>query len=199
VATATAFPPGAHEDAQKHRVLSGLYLLRAPNNVDEIRGILAGTNGRRPMPVCVGFSIFEGCDQGRFDFPAVDEVDGRLVSRAAYRGGHEVLLVGYEDDVREKGGGRFLVRNSWGEGWGDGGYGTVPYAYVECFCNEAGTILQDVVDYLGDGYNGLHTVPQLDVAGRRTPRRKKRISRILLNILGAAVLVAVTWILAKIF
>ena len=199
VATATAYPPGAHEDAQKHRVLSGLYLLRAPNNVDEIRGILAGANGRRPMPVCVGFSIFEGCDRGRFDFPDVDEIDGRLASRAAYKGGHEVLLVGYEDDVREKGGGRFLVRNSWGEEWGDGGYGTVPYAYVECFCNEAGTILQDVVDYLGDGYNGLHTVPQLDIAGMRTPRRGKRIAKVLLNILGAAILVAVTWILAKIF
>ena len=199
VATETAFPPGAHEDAQKHRVLSGLYLLRAPNNVDEIRGILAGTNGRRPMPVCVGFSIFEGCDQGHFDFPAVDEIDGRLASRAAYKGGHEVLLVGYEDDVREKGGGRFLVRNSWGEEWGDGGYGTVPYAYVECFCNEAGTILQDVVDYLGDGYNGLHTVPQLDAAGMRTPRRGKRIIKVILNVLGAAILVAATWILAKIF
>ena len=83
--------------------------------------------------------------------------------------------------------------------WGDGGYGTVPYAYVECFCNEAGTILQDVVDYLGDGYNGLHTVPQLDIADMRAPRRGKRIAKVLLNLLGAAVLVAVTWILAKIF
>ena len=47
------YPPGSDDDAKKHRVLSGLYLLPAPNNVDEIRGILAGVNDRRPMPVCV--------------------------------------------------------------------------------------------------------------------------------------------------
>ena len=39
-----AFPPGSDDDAKKHRVLSGLYQLRAPNNVDEMRGILAGLN-----------------------------------------------------------------------------------------------------------------------------------------------------------
>ena len=44
IEVAAGYPPGAHEDAQKHRVLSGLYLLRAPNNVDEMRGILAGAN-----------------------------------------------------------------------------------------------------------------------------------------------------------
>ena len=159
VAATAAFPPGSHEDARKHRVLSELYLLRAPNNVDEMRGILAGANHRRPMPICAGLATFEGCDGGgRFEFPATDEVNGKLFSKSAFKGGHEVLFVGYEDDPTEKGGGRFFVRNSWGEEWGDGGYGTVSYAYVECFCNEAGTILQDMVDYTGDGYNGLRTV-----------------------------------------
>ena len=57
---AVVFPPGTHEDAQKRRILSGLYLLGTPNNVDEIRGILAGVNGRRPMPVCVTVDVFEG-------------------------------------------------------------------------------------------------------------------------------------------
>lgn len=39
-------------------------------------------------------------------------------------GGHAVMTVGYDDAS-----GRFLVRNSWGEAWGDGGYCTIPYAY----------------------------------------------------------------------
>lgn len=41
-------------------------------------------------------------------------------------GGHAVMAVGY-DDEREV----IKIRNSWGEEWGDEGYGTLPYAYVE--------------------------------------------------------------------
>ena len=141
-----AFPPGAHEDARKHRVVNGLYILRAPNNVDEIRGILSGANGRRRMPVCVGVDVFEGCDGTTFAFPTCDP-DGRV---ASFKGIHEMLLVGYRDDKSFAGGGFFIVRNSWGTDWGKDGYGRIPYAYIECFCREAGTILQDLVDYVGE-------------------------------------------------
>ena len=147
-----SLPPGSLEDAVKHRVLTGLYLLRSPNNVDEIRGIVAGANGRRPMPVCVGLPLFEDCDGTDFRFPAGVESEGRLVSKNALKGVHEMLIVGFEDDRMVAGGGWFIVRNSWGSDWGKDGYGRVPYAYVECFCTEAGTILQDMVDYVGDGY-----------------------------------------------
>ena len=41
------------------------------------------------------------------------------------RGGHAVTAVGY-DDFQEV----FIVRNSWGEGWGDKGYFYMPYAYI---------------------------------------------------------------------
>jgi C1A family cysteine protease len=41
-------------------------------------------------------------------------------------GGHAVMAVGYDD---KKGVLRF--RNSWGTGWGEEGYGTLPYEYVE--------------------------------------------------------------------
>lgn len=200
---AVEYPPGAHEDACKHRVLAGLYLLRAPNNVDEMRGILAGANGRRPMPICVGLAIFDGCvENGRFEFPVAEEKDGRLVSQNAFRGVHEVLLVGYEDDSAEKGGGRFVLRNSWGNEWGDGGYGTVSYAYVECFSHEAGTILQDVVDYVGDGYNGLNTIPELDLQGVRVKSGKGKgnatSGRMFAIMAAVAVMTAViTWLVAK--
>ncbi len=40
-------------------------------------------------------------------------------------GGHAVLAVGYDDADQ-----RFLVRNSWGNHWGNGGYFTMPYAYL---------------------------------------------------------------------
>ena len=198
----TIFPPGTHEDAQKRRVLSGLYLLGTPNNVDEIRGILAGVNGRRPMPVCVTVDTFEGCDDGTFAFPSTREVDGNLASEASWRGRHGLLLAGYVDEAAYAGGGYFIVRNSYGEDWGEGGYGKMPYAYLECFALEAGTILQSMVDYAGDGYDGMRTVYDIDGsvianrAGRSHPSRKKR-PYAWMNLLAAVALVAGTWLVAR--
>jgi C1A family cysteine protease len=40
-------------------------------------------------------------------------------------GGHAVMAVGYDDATQ-----RFLVRNSWGTGWGLAGYFTLPYTYL---------------------------------------------------------------------
>ena len=39
-------------------------------------------------------------------------------------GGHAVLGVGYDDNLQ-----RIRFKNSWGIGWGDSGFGTLPYAY----------------------------------------------------------------------
>lgn len=40
-------------------------------------------------------------------------------------GGHAVTLVGYDLTTR-----KFLVRNSWGTGWGIGGHFWMPFDYV---------------------------------------------------------------------
>jgi C1A family cysteine protease len=40
-------------------------------------------------------------------------------------GGHAVMALGY-DDVHQW----YIVRNSWGSGWGDKGYFYMPYAYM---------------------------------------------------------------------
>ena len=40
-------------------------------------------------------------------------------------GGHAMLCVGYSDADKV-----FIVRNSWGEGWGDRGYCYIPYDYM---------------------------------------------------------------------
>lgn len=46
-------------------------------------------------------------------------------------GGHAICCVGY-DDTKVIGAqkGALLIRNSWGKGWGNQGYGWLPYAYV---------------------------------------------------------------------
>lgn len=78
--------------------------------------------------VAAGFAAVMGFPVFRFDrspdicFP---------VKTDAYEFGQAALIVGY-DDVRrirsEKG--AFLIQNSWGEDWGDQGFGWLPYRYV---------------------------------------------------------------------
>lgn len=52
------------------------------------------------------------------------------------QGGHSVLIVGYDDrlkivnpDTGRSSCGAFLLKNSWGTGWGLDGYGWLPYDY----------------------------------------------------------------------
>jgi hypothetical protein len=42
-------------------------------------------------------------------------------------GGHIVLLVGYDDGDPSTGGGYFICKNSWGTGWGEGGFFRISY------------------------------------------------------------------------
>lgn len=44
-------------------------------------------------------------------------------------GGHALLCYAYTDDIVSPGGGRFFFQNSWGQGWGNQGHGSIPYAY----------------------------------------------------------------------
>ncbi|WP_417909220.1 C1 family peptidase [Candidatus Electronema sp. PJ] len=49
--------------------------------------------------------------------------------------GHSVALVGYRKDAAFPGGGYFVFRNSW-NGWGDNGYGYMPFAYTLNYAND---------------------------------------------------------------
>jgi C1A family cysteine protease len=74
-----------------------------------------------------------------FGFPVYPEYDhplpGALIAfpgpGSHARGGHANVAVGYDDDLMIGGDkGALLVRNSWGTGWADAGYGWMSYRYV---------------------------------------------------------------------
>ena len=84
-------------------------------DLDAWKHWLAGTG-----PILAGFSV----DAAWMNATATDgRVDG--FDAATVRGGHAVTIVGYLPD------GWFIVRNSWGTGWGDGGFAYVSPGYIE--------------------------------------------------------------------
>ena len=70
-------------------------------------------------PVLVGLNVDHTWDNATATGGNLDAFQPSTV-----RGGHAVALVGYHPD------GRFIVRNSWGTGWGANGFGFASEAYV---------------------------------------------------------------------
>lgn len=83
------------------------------------------------LPSMFGFSVYNSIyssTDGTIPYPSANDP---LV------GGHAVMAVGYDDKLEipdasntTKTKGALLIRNSWGNTWGDKGYGWLPYDYV---------------------------------------------------------------------
>jgi C1A family cysteine protease len=70
-------------------------------------------------PILAGLSVDHTWDDASATGGNIDTFMPNTV-----RGGHAVTIVGYTTA------GRFIVRNSWGTGWGDHGFGYVSPAYI---------------------------------------------------------------------
>jgi C1A family cysteine protease len=86
------------------------------------------------LPSMFGFTVYSSIEQadangGKIPYP----VKGDKIA-----GGHAIVAAGYDDKMKIKNAtngakettGALLIRNSWGTGWGDNGYGWLPYEYV---------------------------------------------------------------------
>ena len=118
-----AFPPGdpaaekptdaCYKDALNNRATT---YSRVNRDLDQMKACLAAG-----YPFVFGFTVyesFESAEVARTGVASMPASDEKVV------GGHAVLAVGYDDAAQT-----FLVRNSWGTGWGQAGYFTMPYAY----------------------------------------------------------------------
>ena len=76
------------------------------------------------LPVVFGCLLFESFDDCNRNGGVVPMPDPSEMARESH-GGHAMCAVGYSD--REK---VFIVRNSWGDQWGDAGYCYMPYNYL---------------------------------------------------------------------
>lgn len=101
-------PPDLDTRAKANRILA----YHRVSTVDECRMALASES-----PVFAAFSIDDSWYAAPKGVIAVP-------SGQAIVGSHAVCLAGYSDTQRH-----FIIRNSWGTGWGDEGYGYLPYDY----------------------------------------------------------------------
>ena len=103
----------AYLDGEKRRITKAMNVNVA---LDDIRSAI-----QEGYPVAISLKIFDSFNAttGFVKRPTDEEID------SADFGYHAMVVVGYSDDAKF-----FLVRNSWGEHFGDKGYCYIPYSYI---------------------------------------------------------------------
>lgn len=111
----TAKPIDAcYAEALKHTAVEYLRVTRTQAQME--RCLASG----RPF-VC-GISVYESFESAAVAATGNVPMPGR---KEQLLGGHAILVVGYDRSKKQ-----WECRNSWGEGWGQKGYFTLPYPYL---------------------------------------------------------------------
>ena len=110
-----ANPPSAVAvaDANSHKIKT----YYAVANTDQIKQVIA----LKQQPVLIGIDIYESFESQKVAETGIVPVPKK---KEQLLGGHAVCAVGYDDTKKW-----FIMRNSWGNNWGDKGYFYLPYKY----------------------------------------------------------------------
>ena len=107
-------PQNCYTDAKLDLVTS---YARVPQTIDAMRGVLA-----QQQPFVFGITVYDSFESQQVATTGIVPLPG---GNEQMLGGHAILAVGYDDALRA-----FIFRNSWGSGWGQNGYGMIPYTYL---------------------------------------------------------------------
>lgn len=103
----------AYRAAAQHKAVKYARVLQTRSN---FMATLAGG-----LPFVIGFTVYESFESDEVAKTGIVQLPQ---SGEQEVGGHAVCVIGY--DVNSD---RLLVRNSWGENWGQGGNFTIPFDY----------------------------------------------------------------------
>ncbi len=121
-------------DAKKNRILSYARIL----DLNELKLNLAHKG-----PCVIGIICYSGIMNTRTGKVPMPKRGEREI------GGHAICPVGYDDAMK-----MVKFKNSWGEEWGDKGYGYLPYAYIDKYMMDAWSSV-DIVDKKPMTINGV--------------------------------------------
>jgi C1A family cysteine protease len=115
-------PPPAVKDAERFHITDARQL----NSLRDVKLALIA-NG----PVVAGITVYEGMEGAETAKSGVVPLPRKNESVI---GGHAIVIVGYDDTKK-------LVKfaNSWGKGWGDKGFGYLPYEYLDKYMSDSWT------------------------------------------------------------
>ncbi len=151
----------AYADGETRRVVKAL---NVASRIEDLKSALA-----EGYPVAGSFRIFDSFtpQDGFISRPTEEEI------QSGDSGNHAMIICGYSDDEKI-----FIVRNSWGQNFGDKGYCYMPYSYATEFLNMACIITEiNIAEFTVAGADTKTTIP-FDLSNSRI---KAAILRVLID------------------
>jgi len=105
----------AYQQGADHQITSASWL---DHDLQEMKSCLA-----QGFPFLFGVTLYPSIEQA--ETAGVVPIPNAFDYQQGQIGGHALLAVGYSDKSNS-----FIVRNSWGQDWGDKGYCYFPYDYL---------------------------------------------------------------------
>jgi hypothetical protein len=118
-------PPTVVQEARTHQRVF-VHVLPGRDRTTRINNLVLSLNAGLPVAIGMAWPNYRSLRGGFLDGqkPVADS-------------GHAVTIVGYKSGSGRLEDTVFVFKNSYGPTWGQGGYGTVTYAYLHNYLNDA--------------------------------------------------------------